>query len=83
MKKYLLFVLLFTSCKTYTGALIDRCGAYVQYTSYKRIPQPTYERVGGMWLVRWKDNTALVFDTANQLENLKKPVPKWVKCKFK
>lgn len=83
MKKYLFLILLFASCKTYTGVLIDQCGGYVQYTTHKSMPQPTYEKYGDMWLIRWKDNSALVFDTAGQLEKLKKPVPAWVlnKCK--
>lgn len=81
MKKYLLLVLIFSACKTYTGVHTDKCGGYVQYDTYKKIPQPTYERCGDMWLVRWSGNTALVFDTAGELEKLKKPVPAWVKCK--
>lgn len=83
MKKYLLLVFLFASCKTYTGVRVNNCGGLEQYSTYKKIQQPIYERYGDMWLVRWKGNSSLVFDTTGQLEKLKRPVPVWalVWCK--
>lgn len=83
MKKYLLLGFLFASCKTYTGVRVNNCGELEQYSTYKKLPQPTYEKYGDTWLVRWEGNSSLVFDTTGQLEKLKRPVPVWalVWCK--